>query len=97
MLGVSATGPTGVAANEEPGPAPAAPERVAGLPRSVPAAAERDAWAVLAGVRGLGPVGFGALLRRYGSAIAILREAASVGGPARLAEAASDVEGGHAA
>ena len=97
MLGVSATGPTGVAANEEPGPAPATPERVAGMPRSVPVAAERDAWAVLAGVRGLGPVGFGALLRRYGSAIAILDEAASEGGPARLAAAAGDVQGGRAA
>ena len=93
VLGVSATGPTGVAADEEPSPAPATPEQVAGLPRSVPAAAERDAWAVLAGVRGLGPVGFGALLRRYGSAIAILREAASAGGPARLAEAAATSRG----
>ncbi len=47
---------------------------------------EREAWAVLAGVRGLGPVGFGALLARYGSGVAILHEAASPGGPARIAE-----------
>jgi DNA processing protein len=46
---------------------------------------ERDAWTVLAGVRGLGPVGFGALLGRYGSGLAILREASSPGGPARIA------------
>ena len=62
----------------------------------MPATAERDAWAVLAGIRGLGPVGFGSLLRRYGSAVAILREAASAGGPARLAEGARDVEDRHA-
>jgi len=53
--------------------------------RPAPATEERDAWAVLAGVHGLGPVGFGALLRRYGSGVAILREAASPGGPTRLA------------
>ena len=33
---------------------------------------ERDAWAVLQTVNGLGPVGFGRLLRRHGSACAIL-------------------------
>lgn len=38
------------------------------------------------GVRGLGPVGFGTLLRRYGSAVAILREAAAPDGPARLVD-----------
>jgi DNA processing protein len=45
---------------------------------------ERGAWAVLASVRGLGPVGFGMLLHRYGSGVAILNEAASPGGPVRL-------------
>jgi DNA processing protein len=46
---------------------------------------ERDAWAVIAGVRGIGPVGFSALLRRYGSGLGILREASSPGGIARIA------------
>jgi DNA processing protein len=46
---------------------------------------ERDAWAVLAGVQGLGPVGFAALLRVYGTGLAILREASSSGGVARIA------------
>lgn len=75
MLGVGTIGPT---AGEEAtaGPRPHA--------AAVPAA-ERDAWAVLAGVRGLGPVGFGNLLRRYGNGIAILREASSTGGIQRLA------------
>ena len=94
MLGVGTTGPTGVASMEpgrrrpdSPHPSPSAAD-----PR--PRADERDAWAVLAGVRGLGPVGFGALLARYGTAIAILREAASVGGTARLADVLNDLEGG---
>ena len=76
MLGVGPSGPVGATA-EPLGPAPSTEER--------------DAWAVLAGVYGLGPVGFGALLLRYGSGVAILREAASPGGPERLV--ASD--GGH--
>ena len=46
---------------------------------------ERGAWAVLAGVQGLGPVGFAALLGRYGTGLAILREASSPGGVERLA------------
>ncbi len=53
--------------------------------------AERDAWAVLASVHGLGPVGLGALLRRYGSGVAILREAATPGGPERLTMATDGV------
>ena len=46
---------------------------------------ERDAWAVIAGVYGVGPVGFSALLRRYGTGLAILREASSPGGVERIA------------
>jgi DNA processing protein len=55
-----------------------------------PRQAERDAWAVLAGVFGLGPVGLGVLLERYGSGVAILREASSPGGPERMVEVAAD-------
>ena len=40
---------------------------------------------MLAGVHGIGPVAFAALLARYGDALAILREASSPGGVARLA------------
>ncbi len=88
MLGVGAAGPTGLddpgTVSGEPGPSrPPAAGRSAG--GSDGAARERDAWAVLAGVRGLGPVAFGTLLRRYGNGVAILHEAASPGGPARLA------------
>lgn len=47
-------------------------------------AAERDAWTVLAAIPGLGPVGFGALLRRFGSGRAILGAAGRPGAQARL-------------
>jgi DNA processing protein len=52
---------------------------------SDPYALERDAWAVLAAVRGLGPIGFAALLAHLGSARAVLVTAAEPGGVARLA------------
>ena len=79
MLGVGTGGPVGAFVSAEP------VERTAAIPdRSSEALAESDAWAVLAGVHGLGPVGFGVLLRRYGSGVAILREASSPGGRARL-------------
>jgi DNA processing protein len=54
-------------------------------PAADPYAQEREAWAVLAAVRGLGPVGFAALLADFGSAQAILAVAAQPGGAARLA------------
>jgi DNA processing protein len=44
---------------------------------------ERDAWVVLASVDGLGPVGFGSLLRRFGNGRAVL-ELARRPGAARL-------------
>jgi DNA processing protein len=91
MLGITASGPigTGAAAQSDEGgrdpdrhPVPIG--RIAGSISMSPA--ERAAWAVLAAVDGLGPVGFEALLRRYGSGVAILDEAASAGGADRLAE-----------
>ena len=95
MLGVGGTGPTGGVASMEPAAALVLPARATSVVvDSRPSAEERDAWAVLAGVRGLGPVGFGALLARYGSAIAILEEAASVGGTTRLADTLNDLDGG---
>jgi DNA processing protein len=45
-----------------------------------PYASEREAWAVLAAVRGLGPIGFAALLSHFGSARAVLAIAAEPGG-----------------
>jgi DNA processing protein len=51
-----------------------------------PYAPERDAWAVLASVHGLGPIAFAALLTRYGSAQDVLVEAARPGAVERLVE-----------
>ena len=86
MLGVGTAGPQGPGSIARPEPAPAGPADSVAERRL----RERDAWAVLAGVHGLGPVGFGTLLRRYGSGVAILAEAASPGGPARLAAPAAE-------
>lgn len=47
--------------------------------------AERDAWVVLASVDGLGPVGFGSLLRRFGDGRSVLEVARTVGA-ARLVD-----------
>lgn len=80
MLGVGAAGPIGADRVATTAVLPQAPSAVRPPSRSD----ERDAWAVLAAVDGLGPVGFAALLRRYGSGLAILREAASPGGATRL-------------
>jgi DNA processing protein len=82
MLGVTAMGPVGPVASlsPEPGDRQASPGD---------AMTERHAWAILAAVEGLGPVGFDGLLARYGTGLAILHEAASPGGVERLAAAPS--------
>ncbi len=72
MLGIGTPGPAG-----EAGPLPGADPRTAD---------ERDAWVVLASVDGLGPVGFGSLLRRFGSGRAILEIACRPGGTTALVD-----------
>jgi DNA processing protein len=86
MLGIGASGPLAAEAELErrPDQGPDAPRITTAMDR-LDADAERDAWAVLSAADGLGPVGFGHLLRRYGTARAILREASSAGGVPRLA------------
>jgi DNA processing protein len=92
VIGVGSSGPVGAGADPGAGAEHTDPRigaidpamRDAASPRPVPVAAERDAWAVIAGVRGIGPVGFAALLRRYGSGLAILDEASSPGGIDRI-------------
>jgi DNA processing protein len=78
MLGVGTGGPMGDGTPVEPG-------RDDRQPPGAASHAERDAWAVLTSVAGLGPVALGALLGRYRSASAILREASTPGGVQRLA------------
>ena len=58
-----------------------------------PYAPEREAWAILAAVRGLGPIGFAALLSHFGSARAVVAAASEAGGAQRLA-ATPPAEGG---
>jgi DNA processing protein len=87
MLGIGATGPLATEAEREPPPDP----RTGRLGKDRPDLDdERDAWAVLSAADGVGPVGFGHLLRRYGTARAILHEASSEGGVRRLATAILD-------
>lgn len=59
-------------------------------------AIERDAWVVLAGVEGVGPVSFGRLLAAFGSATAVLRLAADPGTARDLVAATRDPDGGSA-
>ena len=90
MIGVGAGGPTGAwATSTEPSPALAAePVTPAAGALGRPARlTERQAWAVLTWVDGLGPVGFGALLRAFGSGRAVLEAALRPGATRRLVEA----------
>ncbi len=85
MLGVGAEGPLAAGPAEVPtltGPG-ATPTRPSGVRMDQP---ERDAWAVLATVDGLGPSAFAVLLARYGTARAIVDDATSAGGQRRLAD-----------
>jgi DNA processing protein len=58
--------------------------------------AERDAWVVLAGVEGVGPVSFGRLLAAFGSAEAVLAAARAPASSATLVAATRDPDGGSA-
>jgi DNA processing protein len=94
VLGVGASGPVG-----EPD-AVTEPRASAGTAAGTPAPTsggltEREAWAVLVSVVGLGPVGFGALLRRFGTGLAILDRAIRPGGVAALVAGGVN-EGRHA-
>src|SRR4029453_502264 len=78
VLGVGRAGPIAIVARAvEPAPPPERPPPIPGAPGRTdrPRLTERQAWAVLTSVEGLGPVGFGALLRRFGSGQAILARA----------------------
>ena len=83
MLGVGQSGPTGMlAAAADPASVTSPPRAL--RPRPI---TERQAWAILVSVSGLGPVGFGALLRRFGTGIEILESALRPGAERRLVAA----------
>ena len=54
---------------------------------------EAEAWALLLTVTGLGPAGFGALLREHGGGLAILDAAARPGAAAAFAATAEAADG----
>jgi len=91
MLGIGASGPLPAAIGREGGPSDGRAGEDWPARTTDDRSAERDAWAVLAAVDGLGPVGFGLLLRRYGSGVAILEDASRPGGVDRLASASEAV------
>ncbi len=93
MLGVGRSGPLGPLAFG-PGEATAttfggaltatgsgAPGRAVDGSATAGRIAERSAWILLASVDGIGPAGFGSLVRRFGSAGAVLTAAAEPGSP----------------
>ena len=62
-------------------------------PSELDAASEREAWALLMSVHGLGPKGFAALLAAYGTGRAVLEAAGRRGAAARFNRIAADAEG----
>lgn len=59
-----------------------------------PDEAERDAWIVLSGAEGVGPVSLGRLVATFGSAAAVLRRAVAPGAVAELVAATRGPDGG---
>ena len=88
MIGVGAAGPTGAwATSAEPSPTPGRVTPATSTLRGAAPLTERQAWAVLTWVDGLGPVGFGALVRAFGSGRAVLEAALRPGATRRLVAA----------
>jgi len=80
MLGIGRRGPLG--RDAESAVCGAAPRAVCGID-------EREAWVVLAGARGVGPVTFQRLVATLGSPIEVLRVAVEPGAAARLVDASA--------
>ena len=83
MIGVGAEAPSGTSAALPP-----SNDRPTTLATD-PYAEERDAWTLLTSAHGLGPVGFAALLARFGTGRAILEVASGPSGVERLMETPS--------
>ncbi len=83
MLGVGVTGPLATGAGA-PGTMTAGSRRPTDGPDHDPYRTERDAWTVLAGIDGLGPVALSALLAAHGSGRAVLAAAAEPDAVERL-------------
>jgi len=83
MIGVGAEAPSGTSSA-----LPQSNDRPASFTAD-PYAAERDAWTVLTSAHGLGPIGFAALLARFGTGRAILEVASGPSGVERLMQTPS--------
>jgi DNA processing protein len=88
MLGIGRHGPRGDLGAERGDAAPPGPRA------TEPAVRERDAWVVLAGASGVGPVSFERLVRAFGSARAVLEAARGRDAAALLVAATADGDGG---
>ncbi len=95
MLGVGRTGPTATwsaeGASDGMMPGPPRPPEQRGAPD--PTTSEREAWVVLNGADGVGPVSFARLVEAFGSARAVLAAASAPGGPRRLVDASAGHDG----
>jgi DNA processing protein len=100
MLGVGLRGPIGgedeLGAARQPGETAGPGDEPSRLPTatanrlSLTGLSEREAWVVVTSVSGLGPIGFGALLRHFGSGRAILDAARERGAAALFLRVASE-------
>ncbi|MHB8673646.1 MAG: DNA-processing protein DprA [Candidatus Limnocylindrales bacterium] len=91
MLGIGAAGPTGSDPSDDDrqsdGSLDDRPTGSDDRARRAADDAEREAWIVLASVQGLGPIGFGRLLRRFGNGRSVLATASDSRGGRALAAA----------
>jgi len=102
MLGIGRQGPLGRVDPAEVGGTPGGPQGVTSGAAGTGLAArsgtidgvERDAWIVLAGVTGVGPVSFARLLEAFGSATAVMARARRAGAVSALVAATGSSDGG---
>ncbi len=90
MLGIGRGGPLGDMAPGVSGPAAEHP----GIGGARIDGTERDAWVVLAGVHGVGPVSFERLVGAFGSVDEVFRDARTRGAVPRLVAASCGPDGG---
>src|SRR5689334_11734912 len=89
MLGIGRRGPLGREVEEAGG---GGEEREPAL-RDLPDLDERDAWAILGSIDGVGPVSFERLVGRFGSAIGVLAVARRRDGVRRMIGATASEDG----
>ncbi len=91
MLGIGQHGPLGARPDEDADGRPSG--NVSSGSGPAPTIGERDAWVVLAGAEGVGPVTFGRLVAAFGSALAVLQAASAGDSCAELVAASRGPDG----